>query len=200
MTREEWLRHAVEQIDTFIFHGDLNLLEHDFQISSSKCGGTKYIEVFQPYQGENVNLDDFFPTTICVNHQIKDVEEMLIQLTLGCMTAFLDMKPNSKKFKKAAEGYGFDTNCAVSGFIKDNIRTIYDKLKKNYGDFPGKPVVIHKEKKEPKKNSFTVFCPECGFEMKVSKKMFDKHGKACPTCPCGVKMGIDYDDAETEKE
>ena len=45
-----------------------------------------------------------------------------------------------------------------------------------------------------------VFCPECGYEMKVAKKIFEKHNGGLPTCPCGAKMGIDMEDEEVEEK
>ncbi len=41
-------------------------------------------------------------------------------------------------------------------------------------------------------------CNNCGYEMKVSRKMFEKHGKQLPTCVCGTKMALDLEDEEEE--
>ena len=67
-----------------------------------------------------------------------------------------------------------------------------------YGEFPGKPVVIHKKEKGEKGNSNTIkmFCAECGYEMKTTRKMFEKHGQKLPTCVCGAKMALDLEDEE----
>ena len=43
-------------------------------------------------------------------------------------------------------------------------------------------------------------CPECGFEMKTTRKMFEKHGKKLPTCVCGTKMALDLEDYEESEE
>ena len=40
----------------------------------------------------------------------------------------------------------------------------------------------------------TFFCPECDYEVKTNKKMFEAHGQGIPTCPCGAKMGIACDE------
>ena len=92
MTREEWLRHAVEEINTAVFGGDLDLLNHDFQIACGRTQGKKPTECIQPYDGEDVKLEDFFPTTISVNFTIKDPIEMLTALTYECIHAFFNVK------------------------------------------------------------------------------------------------------------
>lgn len=203
MTREEWLRHAVEQLDADVFNGDLDLLNHDYQISYGRCPGKNMTEVIQPSDSENIGLDDFFPTTISVNYTIKDPIKMLSELAFACMLAFFNMKPKGKLFKVTAEKYFFEKldSWQPSSTLKDTLEYVYKKLKKDYGDFPGKPVKFpEKEKKEKKKNSYAVFCPECGYEMKVAKKIFEKHNGGLPTCPCGAKMGIDMEDEEGEEK
>jgi hypothetical protein len=71
---------------------------------------------------------------------------------------------------------------------------------KEYGEFPGYPVVFHpKPKKEGKKTSLTMFCPECGLEVTIKRKVWEKNGQGCCTCICGTKMGIDLTD-ETDGE
>ena len=202
MVREEWLRHAVEQLNATVFNDDLDLLNHNFQISCSKLGSKKMTETIQPYEGEDVKLDDFFPTTILVNHNIKDPKDILKYLTYECIHAFFNEKGKGKTFKKLAEKYYFekpyDNNCA-SQHLLDLLDDVYTKLKKNYGDWPGEAVVSHKkESKEGKKNVIVAFCPECGYEIKVSRKTLDKHGWGTPTCPCGTKMGFDHENEGTE--
>ena len=81
MTREEWLRHAVEMIDAEIFEGDLDTINHQFQINCGNCPGKKLSSTIQPYDGENVKLEDFFPTTISISHTIKDPIDLLGNLT-----------------------------------------------------------------------------------------------------------------------
>lgn len=204
MTREEWLRRAVEMLDAELFEGDLDILNHPFQISCSRCQGNKKTECIQPYDGEDVSLDDFFPTTIGVNFTIKDSEEILGNLALECIHAFFNIKSsNSKKFKDLAQKYYFEApfnEYHPSIYLKDIIKSILNKLIREYGDFPGKAVVFHKkDKKDQQKRAYTVFCPECGYEMKITKKMLDKHGGSLPTCPCGVKMGLDLEDENSEQ-
>ena len=41
-----------------------------------------------------------------------------------------------------------------------------------------------------------MFCAECGYEMKTTRKMFEKHGQKLPTCVCGAKMALDLEDEE----
>jgi hypothetical protein len=69
-----------------------------------------------------------------------------------------------------------------------------------YGEFPGKPVVVRKrEKGKGTKNTLKLFCGECGYQVKTTKKMFEKHDQKLPTCVCGNKMALDLDDEEDEK-
>ena len=72
-----------------------------------------------------------------------------------------------------------------------------------YGEFPGKPVIIKKKPKaegKGKKGTIKFFCPDCEYEMKTTRKMFEKHGKKLPTCVCGTKMAIDLSDEDPEEE
>lgn len=204
MTREEWLMHAVKQLDEDVFNGDLDVENHGYQISFGRCPGRKLTESIQPSDAENVTMDDFFPTTISVSYTIKDPIQMLGALAFECMPAFFNMKPKGKMFKVTAEKYYFEK---VSGgyqpgyILKEILENVYKKLVKEYGEFPGKPVKFpEKEQKEKKKNSYAIFCPECGYEMKVARKVFEKHNGGLPTCPCGAKMGIDMENEEDEEK
>ena len=201
MTREEWLRHAVEQLDSDVFNGDLDLLNHDYQIACGRCPGKKLTESIQPSDGENIGLDDFFPTTIHVNFLIKDPIKLLEALAFECMPAFFNMKPKGKLFKVTAEKYYFEycDGWVPSAHLNDLLKSVYDKIVKRYGEFPGKPVKFpEKEQKPKKRNSYAIFCPECGYEMKVARKVFEKHNNGLPTCPCGAKMGVDMEDENEE--
>ena len=202
MTREEWLIHAVQKIDTEIFDGDLDTINHGFQINCGIIPGKKLTNTIQPYDGENVKLEDFFPTTISVSHTIADPIEMLIQLTRECIFAFFNEKKLNKRSKKLLEKYYFEapfSSCNPSPYLKEIINIVYKQMVAEFGKFPGSTVVTYpKEKKEGKKNTLVMFCPECGYEIKVSRKMHEKHGQGTPTCVCGAKMGLDCDD-ETEE-
>ena len=204
MTREEWLRHAIEQLDSNVFGGELDLLNHEFQISCGKCSGKKLTETIQPYEGEDVKLDDFFPTTILVSHEIKNPKDILSNLAYECIHAFFNEKGTSKRFKKLAEKYYFNSpfkTCNPSPHLIDILNNIYDEMNKKIGPWPGKAVVKHKkENKDGKKNTIASFCPECGFEIKIARKTLDKHGWNAPTCPCGSKMGLDMEDENEGSE
>ena len=202
MTREEWLRRAVEMIDAEIFEGDLDTINHQFQINCGICPGKKLSNTIQPYDGENVKLEDFFPTTISVSHLIKDPIELLGNLTRECIFAFFNEKSVNKRTKKLFEKYYFEapyTAYNPSTYLQTLLDIVYKQMVAKYGEFPGEAVVIYpKEKKEGKKNTLIGFCSECGFEVKVSRKMFEKHGQVMPTCVCGCKMGLDCEDENQE--
>ena len=202
MTREEWLIHAVQKIDAEIFEGDLDTINHGFQINCGIVPGKKLTSTIQPYDGENVKLEDFFPTTISVSHTVADPIEMLTNLVRECIFAFFNEKKLNKRTKKLLEKYYFEepySGCHPSEYLKNIIAIVYKQMVNEYGEFPGSTVVVYpKEKKEGKKNTIVMFCPECGYEIKVSRKMHEKHGQGTPTCVCGAKMGIDCEDETKE--
>ena len=201
MTREEWLTRAVEELDAQLFEGDLDILNHGYRVTWGRCQGTKMSECVQPYDGENVKLEDFFPTTISVNYTIGDPIELLGNLALECIHAFFNVKGTSKRFKALASKYYFEQPYKEyhgSTTLNDILKSVLAKVEKDCGKWSdiGKPVVFYKEPKEKKKNTLTLFCPSCGMEFKVNKKKFEKAGSKLPTCGCGAHMGIDYEDEE----
>lgn len=202
MTREEWLRHAVEMLDTELFDGDLDTINHKFQINCGICPGKKQSNTIQPYDGENVKLEDFFPTTISIDHKISDPIERLGILARECVFAFFNEKGNNKRVKSLMEKYYFHapfTSYNPSPYLIEILTIINNALEKKYGKFPGEAVIVYpKEKKEGKKNTFVLFCPDCGYQIKVSRKMHEKHGQGLPTCVCGSKMAVDCEDENQE--
>ena len=198
MTREEWLIKAIETIDEEIFNGNLGSKETKYQVSMGWTKSSKALgETIYPYDGEDVTLDDFFPVTIHIRCDIKDPVQILGVLVHECIHAFMNIKNHGKDFKHVALGVGFEkpiTKYYPSSALISRLEDIYKKL----GEFPGKAVHIHKIEKEKKKNMVVFFCPECGFEVKTNKKMFEKHGRGIPTCPCGAKMGIACGEEESE--
>lgn len=201
ITREEWLYHAVELLDTELFDGDLDTINHKFQINCGICPGKKLSNTIQPYDGENVSLSDFFPTTISIDHKIGDPIDRLGNLARECVFAFFNEKSINKRTKKLFEKYYFNapyTSYNPSNYLIEILTIINGMLEKKYGKFPGETVVVYpKEKKEGKKNTLVLFCPECGFEAKVNRKAFEKNKSGLPTCGCGSKMAMD---CENENE
>lgn len=201
MVREEWLRKAVELLDADVFNGGLDVLNNNYQIA---CGWTKrgkMSEVIFPYDGADVQLDDLFPNTIHVSVTCADPIEMLTNLAYSCIQCFYGIRSTkSKKFKTLAESFYFDhpyNKCTPSSYLLDLIKGVYDKMVVRYGEFPGKAIIIRKKEKAAKsKNTIKMFCPECGYEMKTTKKMFEKHGSKLPTCVCGTKMALDLEDED----
>lgn len=204
ITREEWLRKAVEELDKQLFEGELKLSEHEYQISCGPVAGKALAKCIQPYQGEDVKLEDFFPTTIIISHSIKDPIEMIGILAQCCIPAFFNIEGKGKQYKKMMDKYYFEapyTSYNPSDYLKEILNIVYKNLKNSIGEFPGKPVVVHqKEKKEGKKSMLTLFCPSCSYELKIKKKTLEKYGNKLPTCPCGTKMGIDLSDEESTAE
>ena len=204
ITREKWLRHAVELLDTKLFNGDLDLFNRQYQVSIGRCGGIKGSEVVFPYQGEDVNLDDFFPVSIQVSWSIADPVEMLGNLAQACIHAFFDEPKCNKRFRQLADKYYFEApynKYSPSTHLIDILNEVYAELVKDYGEFPGYPIVIRpKEKKAGKKGTLVMFCPSCGYEVKVKRKVWEKNGQGTCTCVCGTKMGIDLTDETDEQQ
>lgn len=204
MTREEWLIKACEKIDLKIFNGDLDILNHGFQIACGMCPGKKKTHTIQPYEGEDVKMEDFFPTTISVSHTLKNPKEILGHLAYECVFAFFNEKKLNKKTKHLLAKYYFEepyNSYHPSEELEQKINEIYQEMVKSYGDFPGIPVIPHQSKNNNhNKNTLTIFCPVCGYQIKVSKAMHKKHGGALPTCVCGAKMGIDLDEDENQNK
>lgn len=204
ITREKWLRHAVEMLDTKLFNGDLDLFNRQYQVSIGRCPGNKMSESVFPFDGENVSLDDFFPVTMQVDWTIKDPIDLLGNLALECIHAFFDERRVNKKFKALAEKYYFDkpyNKFTPTSVLRDILEDVHKSLVKEYGEFPGYPVVFHpKPKKEGKPNTLVLFCPNCGMEYKVNRKAWEKNTNGLPTCGCGTKMGVDLTDESNEEE
>ena len=202
ITREKWLRHAVELLDTKLFNGDLDLFNRQYQVGVGRCPGQKGGETVFPFDGEDVSLDDFFPVTMQVSWTIKDPIEMLGNLALECIRAFFDERKMSKRFKQLCDKYYFEkpyNKYTPTLMLKDILEDVHKELVKNYGDFPGYPIVFHpKPKKEGKKSTLTLFCPNCGLEVKTNRKAWEKNKSGLPTCGCGTKMGIDMSDEINE--
>lgn len=202
MTREEWLRKLVEKLNSSLFNGELDILNTEYQISAGRVRcyrpNIKYMfEVFLPYQGEDVTMDDFFPPTIIISHLLKDPVDMLAATALGCIQAFFGHQRLDKKYKEDAERFYFEFDGAtpvISDFLRTQLLSIYGSMVKTYGDYPGKPVYTHKkDKRETKKNTFKLFCPnpECGYELKISRATLNRFSQKTPTCICGSKMAVD---------
>ena len=204
ITREKWLRHAVEMLDTKLFNGDLDLFNRQYQVSIGRCPGQKMSESVFPFDGENISLDDFFPVTMQVDWTIKDPIDLLGNLALECIHAFFDERRVNKKFKALAEKYYFDkpyNKFTPTSVLRDILEDVYTSLVKEYGEFPGYPVVFHpKPKKEGKPNTLVLFCPNCGMEYKVNRKAWEKNTSGLPTCGCGTKMGVDLTEEGNEEE
>lgn len=202
ITREKWLRHAVELLDTKLFNGDLDLFNKQYQLSIGRCQGQKNSETVFPFDGEDVSLDDFFPVTMQLSWTIKDPIELLGNLALECIHAFFDEPKMSKRFKSLADKYYFDkpyNKYNPTQYLTDILEEVHKELVKNYGEFPGYPVVFHpKPKKEGKKSTLVLFCPQCGMEYKVKRSAWEKAKSGLPTCGCGTKMGIDLSDEINE--
>lgn len=195
-TREEWLRAAVPLINEQIFDNQFNI--EQYQVSTALLGGRAAGDTIMPWDGEDVGLDDFFPPTIHIDEKTKDPHDIIAILAHEMIHAFGNIKTHGKAFGRYAGPAGFEKPYTKLN-IGDDLRVKCELIAESLGEWPGKPVIPHQKEKKPKTFSGKLFCPECGYELKVSEKMFMKHGQGLPTCPCGCQMALDCTDIEEEQ-
>lgn len=205
ITREEWLRHAVEALDAKLFAGGLELLKTNYQIGCGWTKKNKIAECIFPYDGADVQIDEFFPNTINVNFQVADPIQMLTGLAHACLQCFYGIRTcNGKQFKTLAESFYFDApfnKPNASPYLIDILKDVHKSLVQQYGEFPGKAIVIHKkEAKKGKSNKIVLFCEKCGYEISTTKKVWEKYEKKAPICPCGQQMIQDVEDEDSENQ
>lgn len=196
-TREEWLRAAVPLINEKIFSNEFEI--EQYQVSSALLGGNKLGETVMPYQGEDVGLDDFFPPTIHIDEKIKEPETLIATLAHEMIHAFGDVKGHGKAFGRYAGPAGFEKPYAQLS-TNETLSMLCREVAKELGSWPGKALTIHPKEKKTKTFSGVLFCPECGYELKVSEKMFNKHNQGLPVCPCGCHMALDCSDENPTEE
>lgn len=193
---EQWLRTAVEQLDKYVFDGELDLARHPYQIYFGRVKGKKMGETVQPSDNEDITLDDFFPTTIGVNFELKE-KELMAALAYECIKAFFNIS-KGKRFKKLCERFNFEppyTKPEPTPYLADLLNDALKATVAIAGEFPGKAVKFPTKKQkdgEKKPTRVVFFCPECGLEYSVpAKKLKDNQGT--PTCICGAKCGRDLE-------
>jgi tryptophanyl-tRNA synthetase len=138
---------------------------------------------------ENVNVGLFaYPTLMAADILLYQADLVPIGK---------DQKQHLELARTIAER--FNNKYSPTLYLEDILSEVHRELVKNYGDFPGYPVVFkEKPKKEGKKSSFTLFCPNCALEVKVNRKAWEKNTYGLPTCGCGTKMGVDLEDEINE--
>ena len=203
LTREDWLRKCVTMINERIFDNGIELDKEDYQIACGWCKSSKAIgETVFPYEGEDVELDDFFPVTIHMSVTEESITDMIGALVHECIHAFFKVKNHSKEFAYHAKRVGFEkpyTQLHMGEELKIEVEDIYSEMKRLYGDFPGKLIKGKKKSdKEKKKSVFKLFCPDCGFTVKAKKDDVDKFGR--PRCACGGLMALDLEDYEDNED
>lgn len=202
VTSEQWLTEAIKAIDKHVFDGELHTDTHGFQIYFGRIKGKKGTETVQPSDAEAVTLEDFFPTTIGVDYQTRDIDRMLTQLTMECIKAFMGIT-KGKAFKKKCEEYYFEkpyTEACASPYLKMLISEARKHVENKLGEFPGKPVKFPtKEPKEKKPTKAVFFCPDCGLEYTVPIKKL-KGATGTPVCICGTRCGRDLSDESSNTE
>lgn len=198
---EEWLRVAVEQLDKHVFGGELELGTHEYQIYFGRVRGTKGGETVQPSDNEAVTLEDFFPTTIGIDYQIRDLDTMMATLAYECIKGFMNVS-KGKAFNKLCERFYFEkpfTGPHPSPYLMDLLKEALEATIQKVGPFPGRPVKFAVKEKKPKKPTKALFfCPDCGLELTAPlNKLKDPNG--LPTCVCGTKMARDWEYGNEEK-
>lgn len=201
MTREEWLRAAVEQIDSHVYGGDLDLLNKEYQIACGRCAGQRKTETIVPKK--DTPLEDSFPTTINVDYKIKDPLDIVTYLAHECMKAFLGAR-SGKKLAKAAETYFWDDPYKEphpSPYLLEILKETLTDIEKQVGPWPGHAIVIPVKEPAPRKPTRVDFsCPECGWKVFSPIKMMEGRGDGVPTCICGTKMILERDEEEAKAD
>lgn len=203
-TREEWLEEAIKLLNTEVFSGDLSdditegLKAH--QVGCSLFSGNKAGDTVFPYEGEDiVGVEEFFPPTIHIDERIKEPETIVACLAHECIHCFMNIRKHNKQFGYEAKKIGFEspyTKLCVGEDLAIKCKMIAEKL----GEWPGTAIVPHKKEKKKKTFSGKIFCPNCGWEARITEKMFKSHGEGLPTCPCGTKMALDCEDIDIHDE
>lgn len=197
VTREEWLKAAVALVNKHVFNDEYEVSQ--LQISIGRPKGKALGEtVVTDFNKEDVSMDDFFPPTVFISPLIKEPIQILIAITHELIHAYETMSPrHSKAFKQKAEEVGFidkKTDYQINDALETTLNGVLDLLVSQYGKWPGvaitTPTKKESDEKTKKTNTIVYFCPECGFELKTSKKLAEEH-PGSPTCVCGCKMGID---------
>ena len=194
-TREQWLRACVELVNEKVYNGDMDIVK--YQISSALLGGKALGNTVMPFDGEDVGLDDFFPPTIHIDEKIQDPVTIVATVAHEMIHAFKDIRKHGKQFGAIAGPAGFEKPYA-SLHLGEELSMRCHEIADELGVFPGQPVKPHKKEKKPKTFSGVLFCPECGYELRVKEKAFNKHG--LPTCPCGCKMALDMENIDAADE
>lgn len=198
VTREEWLKAAVALVNKHVFNSEYEVSQ--LQISIGRPKGKALGEtVVTDFNKEDLSIDDLFPPTVFISPLIKEPIQILIAITHELIHAYETMSPrHSKAFKQKAEEVGFidkKTDYQIDGALETTLNGVLDLLVSQYGKWPGvaiaAPTKKESDEKTKKTNIIVYFCPECGFELKTSKKSAEEH-PGSPTCVCGCKMGIDY--------
>ena len=190
-TREQWMRAAVDKINEEIFGGDMDIVK--YQISSSLLNGKALGNTVMPFDGEDVGLNDFFPPTIHIDEKIESPTIIVATIAHEMIHAFKDIRKHGKQFAAIAKPAGFEKPYA-SLHLSEDLSAKCRWIAKDLGEFPGAPIKPHKKEKKPKTFSGVIFCPECGYELRVKEKDFNKHG--LPICPCGSKMALSFEGVE----
>lgn len=195
-TREQWLRACVDLVNEKVYGGDMDIVK--YQISSALLGGKQLGNTIMPFDGEDVGLDDFFPPTIHIDEKIQDPVTIVATVAHEMIHAFKDIHKHGKQFGAVAGPAGFEKPY-VTLHLGEDLSMKCHEIADELGVFPGQAVKPHKKEKKPKTFSGVIFCPECGYELRVKEKAFKQHG--LPVCPCGCKMALDCtENEETSNE
>lgn len=193
ITREEWLTQAVYVLDDTMFRGILNSHTTSFQIACAKCSGKKQSECI-------LSEDGSFPPTITIDYRLQDSEKVLMALSRECINAFLN-KPKGKYLTKICKAFGFEkpySECHLNQAAMDIINIILEKMIDMCGMFPNIAIIPKTKKQKKTTDRLICFCPDCGFQFVVTKKMLDQHNNCIPTCGCGAKMRVKSKDTTIE--
>ncbi len=193
--REEWLKEAVNLINRDLFGGELTI--DQYQIAFGWCKSARAMgETIYPYEGEDVEVDDFFPKTIHIDIKLKEPETILATLAHEMIHCFKGIKGHRKAFAIEAHKIGFE-DPVKEYHPSESLLEICRDIAVELGDYDGAPIVVRKKAGASRKRKGLLFCPQCGFECRAKEKDINAYG--IPTCACGTKMGLACEDEDIKE-
>ena len=83
ITREKWLRHAVELLDTKLFNGDLDLFNRQYQVGVGRCPGQKGSESVFPFLSSKTHFPLSIKRTWVALSHVRPVYSELFSSSFG---------------------------------------------------------------------------------------------------------------------
>jgi hypothetical protein len=185
-TRESWLKSAVARIrddhrDLFAEHGDVTILDN-ILISAGfpSKGGANGKTVGQCWATSAADGS----AHIFINPIVSNPVEILAIICHEMSHAADDCEHGHKgPFVKMFKGLGLEGKPTQSGYGESFAAYAWHVLEQ-LGEYPHKALTGQHGKTQTTR-MLKVVCPECGYQVRTTKKWLEI---GTPTCHCGTKM------------